>query len=99
MYYQLPTGKVIYLTSEQYFTMTDEDIEYMIATGAGIHITNPFSGSTIHPKKEDAEEEDDDVDTTLDIQPDDDVNVNIKDVLDRDDLTDLTDFSDLAEEY
>jgi hypothetical protein len=48
MLYQLPTGKVIEISTEQYLDMTDGDLEYFIAHNIGEHVENPFFASTIH---------------------------------------------------
>lgn len=47
MYYQLPNGKVIYLTIEQYLDLTDEDVQYLMSLNAGEHITDVFSESAV----------------------------------------------------
>lgn len=67
MIYQLPTGKIIYLTLEEFLDLTDEDIRYLISVNAGHHAPprNPFVGSPIEQKPvkesdEDEEEEDED---------------------------------------
>ena len=51
MNYQLPNGKVIYLTVEEYLDLTDEDIQYLISIDYGETIVNPFSGSAVDTKK------------------------------------------------
>lgn len=51
MNYQLPTGKVVYLSIEEYLDLTDEDEQYLIAHDCGDHIANPFSGSVLKGKK------------------------------------------------
>lgn len=59
MLYQLPSGKTIELTIEQYLMMTDEDIEYLIAYGHGEEFNNPWRGSSLdNPKKESKDKED-----------------------------------------
>ena len=35
MNYQLPNGKVIYISIDEYLAMTDEDIQYFIASDYG----------------------------------------------------------------
>ena len=35
MLYQLPNGKIIFLTIEQFLDLTDEDIQYMISVDFG----------------------------------------------------------------
>jgi hypothetical protein len=47
MQYQLPNGRVINITIEQYLSMSDNDIQYMICTNAGESIHNPFTGSAL----------------------------------------------------
>lgn len=47
MLYQLPNGKVIYITIEQYLELTDEDIMYMVSIGHGEHTSNPFTDSAV----------------------------------------------------
>ena len=47
MIYQLPNGKVVYLTLEEYLDLTDEDIQYLLALDFGEHIRDPFSGSAV----------------------------------------------------
>ena len=48
MLYQLPKGKVIHLTVEQYLDLTDLDIQHLIALDAGDHMINPFSESAVN---------------------------------------------------
>jgi hypothetical protein len=47
MLYQLPNGKVIYLSIEQYIELTDLDIQYLMSVDAGEHALNPFTDSAI----------------------------------------------------
>lgn len=47
MLYQLPNGKVIEISTEQYFEMTDEDFEYLIAYNYGELQEDPWFGSVI----------------------------------------------------
>jgi len=47
MLYQLPNGKVIEMSTEQYFEMTDEDFEYLIAYNHGEIQEDPWFGSVI----------------------------------------------------
>lgn len=51
MLYQLPNGKVIHLTVEQYLDLTDLDIQHLIALDAGDHMINPFSESAVNVNK------------------------------------------------
>jgi hypothetical protein len=47
MQYQLPNGRVINITIEQYLSMSDNDIQYMLCTNAGEVIHNPFTSSAL----------------------------------------------------
>lgn len=47
MLYQLSSGKVIYLTIEQYLELTDLDIQYLMSLNAGEYATNPFTDSAV----------------------------------------------------
>lgn len=47
MFYQLPNGKVIEISTEQYFDMSDEDFEYLIAYNHGEMQENPWHGSIL----------------------------------------------------
>lgn len=69
MLYQLPTGKVIRLTVEQYLDMTDADIDYMVRMNAGEYISSPFHASVIKKTKK-TEKEDSDIDNSIDFEPD-----------------------------
>lgn len=47
MLYQLPNGKVIFLTIEQYLDLTDEDEQYLMSLDAGEYALNPFLESAV----------------------------------------------------
>lgn len=47
MFYQLPNGKVIELTTEQFVEMSDEELEYLIAYNYGDSLENPWFGSIL----------------------------------------------------
>lgn len=47
MLYQLPNGKVIEISTEQYFEMTDEELEYLIAYNYGEVQEDPWFGSVL----------------------------------------------------
>ena len=54
MIYQLPTGKIIEISLEQYLEMSDDDVEYFIAYEIGEYAEDPFYGSIFyHQKKSD----------------------------------------------
>jgi hypothetical protein len=45
--YQLPNGKVINLSVDEYLDLTDEDIQYLMSIDYGEHIRDPFTGSAV----------------------------------------------------
>ena len=47
MQYQLPNGKVVHLSIEEYLDLTDEDIQYLMSIDYGEHIRDPFTGSAV----------------------------------------------------
>lgn len=47
MLYQLPNGKVVHLTIEEYLDLTNEDIQYLMSIDYGEHIRDPFTGSAV----------------------------------------------------
>lgn len=47
MLYQLPNGKVIHLTIEEFLDLTDQDIQYLMSIDFGEHIRDPFTGSAV----------------------------------------------------
>ncbi len=48
MQYQLPNGKVVYLSIEEYLNLTDQDVQYLMAMNSGEYVNNPFQGSIIN---------------------------------------------------
>jgi hypothetical protein len=47
MLYQLPNGKVIEISTEQYIEMSDEELEYLIAYNYGDNLEDPWFGSVL----------------------------------------------------
>ena len=59
MLYQLPDGRTIELSIEDYLSFTDEEIRGLMAYDIGIEVNNPFYGSIVKkPIKSNSEEED-----------------------------------------
>jgi hypothetical protein len=58
MLYQLPNGKTIYLTVEEFLDLTDQDIQALMSVNAGEAISSPFYGSAIKGKKAKRKDED-----------------------------------------
>jgi hypothetical protein len=51
MLYQLPTGKVISLTLDEYLNLSDNDIQWLISTNAGQYSQSPWHGSILREGK------------------------------------------------
>jgi hypothetical protein len=47
MLFSLPTGKVLYISVEFWLSMSDLDLEYLMASDEGFYCNNPFSGSIL----------------------------------------------------
>ena len=96
MWYQLPTGKVIQITLDQYLDLTDEDIQYLISINYGDYVRNPFHGSaTKSKKKRKVEDEDVEIDTGIDFSDEDeDKSHNGAGVIEEIPLDDLPDIPD-----
>jgi hypothetical protein len=45
--FQLPTGKTIYLTVDEYLNLTDADIQYLVSINCGDSLLDPFYGSAV----------------------------------------------------
>jgi hypothetical protein len=75
MLYQLPNGKVISITIEQYLELTDLDIQYLMSIDYGNYILDPFSGSAVEKSNNKTYDfdllTDDDIDTYQDRASDD----------------------------
>lgn len=86
MFYQLPNGRVIEMSTEQYLEMSDEELEYLIAYNYGEMQENPWFGSIL--SKHDRAHDDD----TPDILPE------LIDIPEIDKLLDLDVDSEMQEE-
>ena len=47
MIYQLPNGKIINITIEQYLELSDEDIQYLVSIDYGNFARSPWAESAI----------------------------------------------------
>lgn len=47
MLYQLPNGRTIEMSVEQYLDMTDDDFEYLMAHNFGDELEDPWFGSVL----------------------------------------------------
>jgi hypothetical protein len=90
MLYQLPNGKVIHLTTEEFLDLTDEDIQYLMSIDYGEHIRDPFTGSAVDRNTREKYYDFDFLN-----QDDEDVNDIISDDIPFDDIIDLSDNLDM----
>lgn len=58
MLYQLPNGRVIEMSTEQYFEMSDEELEYLVAYNYGDLLENPWFGSVLSKQPKPTPEDD-----------------------------------------
>lgn len=92
MIYQLPNGKVIHLTVEEYLDLTDNDIQYLMGMNAGEYSHSPFYESAIRKKaKPDYIE---DIDTSIDYVPEDEDKSHTGKPIEELPLDDFPDFAD-----
>jgi len=62
MLYQLPNGKCVELTMEQFLRMTDEELKGMVAFNAGDEVNDPFALSVLRYGPHRLAEDIDDID-------------------------------------
>jgi len=88
MLYQLPNGKVINISIDQFLDMTDQDIQYLMSVNAGDHCSNPFTESAcIDNAKEKSYD--------FEFLPTDDLDDIADDNIPFDDIIDLTEGLDI----
>jgi hypothetical protein len=90
MLYQLPNGKVVHLSIEEFLDLTDEDIQYLMSIDYGEHIMDPFTGSAVENNTREKY-----YDFTSLSQEDETLNDYISDDLPFDDIIDLSDNLDM----
>lgn len=70
MLYQLPNGKTINLSIEEFLNLTDQDIQDLVALNFGDYISSPWADSAIkNPNKHNKSE---DIDKSIDFTADSD---------------------------
>lgn len=58
MLYQLPDGRTIYLTIEEYLSLTDEGLRDLMGSNLGTVVNNPmFRSATLKPGRPEPEED------------------------------------------
>jgi hypothetical protein len=88
--YQLPNGKVVHLSIEEYLDLTDEDVQYLMSIDYGEHIRDPFSGSAVSKNTKEKYYD-------FEFLPEDDEDLNdiVSDDIPFDDIIDLSDNLDM----
>jgi hypothetical protein len=88
--YQLPNGKVVHLSIEEYLDLTDEDVQYLMSIDYGEHIMDPFSGSAVSKNTKEKYYD-------FEFLPEDDEDLNdiVSDDIPFDDIIDLSDNLDM----
>lgn len=66
MIYQLPTGKIIYITVEQYLSLSDEELDSLSSMNIGEYAKSPWIGSAIKKPVKKEIKEDHDHDSSID---------------------------------
>ena len=85
MLYQLPNGKVIEISTEQYFEMSDEELEYLIAYNYGDVQEDPWFGSVLLKQEKEDNNVIEDVPEITDLSENDkllDLDVDYDDIVD-----------------
>lgn len=81
--YQLPNGKIIRLTLEEYLELSDEDIVYLVSIDFGESAQSPWTGSVLphNTKSKDFDLFDEDGDSNIrgDLPDDFDMGLDIPD--------------------
>lgn len=90
MQYQLPNGKVVYLTVEEYLELTDLDIQFLMSLDYGEHIIDPFLGSAVDRNTREKY-----YDFEFLPQDEEDINDIVSDDIPFDDIIDLSDNLDM----
>jgi hypothetical protein len=90
MIFQLPNGKIVHLTIEEYLDLTEEDIQYLTSVNIGSNTpNNPFHGSVIkNPNSRPSKPFDKSIDFNSDddeVKPS-DSQINLDDLIDPDSL-------------
>lgn len=71
MIYQLPTGKIIYITVEQYLALSDEELDMLSGQNIGEYARSPWIGSAIkNPVKKEIKEDHEESDRSIDYTED-----------------------------
>lgn len=65
MLYQLPTGRVIEISTEQYLEMSDEELEYLIAYNYGETVEDPWFGSILKKREITSNNDDEEISSEL----------------------------------
>ena len=57
MYYQLPNGKVVQMTIDEYLSLDEKGVQYLLSINAGEYIHSPWADSALTRIKKTIEED------------------------------------------
>lgn len=91
MLYQLPNGKCVEITTEQFLRLTDQDLVDMMAFNSGDQVNDPFALSVLRHGPSRVEDDDTDDDEITELEDLTDISSEEKlyddDYIDRDNIT------------
>ena len=79
MFYQLPNGKTIIISIEDYLDMSDADIDFLVKANVGSQLNNPWANSAIKEEKKKKESTDLDYEYEDDDESFDNTDISIED--------------------
>ena len=80
MFYQLPNGKTIIISIEDYLDMSDADIDFLVKANVGTQLNNPWANSAIKEEKNKKESKDLDDEYEDDDESFDNTEISIEDI-------------------
>lgn len=98
MLYQLPNGKCVEISVEQYLRMSDEELDMYMAFNSGEEVNDPFALSVLRHGPSVEKIEDDDLDFIQELRLEEDLGIKeLTDLLPEEKLSDI-DYAD-PEDY
>ena len=98
MLYQLPNGKCVEISVEQYLRMSDEELDMYMAFNSGEEVNDPFALSVLRHGPSVEKVEDDDLDFIQELRLEEDLGIKeLTDLLPEEKLSDI-DYAD-PEDY
>lgn len=90
MLYQLPNGKSVEISVEQYLRMSDEELEMYVAFNFGEEVNDPFALSVLRHGPSNDRSEDDNLDFMQELSLEEDLGIKeLTDLLPEEKLSDI----------